>query len=227
MSDEIATPSEGTVGSVWDPPKPDRTSRRGMLRRSAAVAAGAVGAAVAASLGASRPVVAGGGAMQLGATNISQQTTAIVASPPDGLGVYGFAVTDGGLNAFPYKAAISGHGKNTFDNAVFGYHETGGVGVVGRSDGGSGIGVVGTVDDASDRYSIGVYGQNFGQGVGIRGDGPRGGMFVGRKAQVRLYPSLESNHPTAGLRGDLFVDKTGRLWYCKNGGANAVWHQLA
>jgi hypothetical protein len=54
--------------------------------------------------------------------------------------------------------------------------------------------------------------------------GGRGGIFTGGKAQLKLHPSSASTHPTKGQRGDLFVDKSGRLWFCK-GGTN--WKQLA
>ena len=40
----------------------------------------------------------------------------------------------------------------------------------------------------------------------------------------RLSPSTAASHPDSGAAGDLFVDKTGRLWFCKGG---ATWKQLA
>lgn len=51
----------------------------------------------------------------------------------------------------------------------------------------------------------------------------RGGVFAGTKAQIRLTPSKATTHPTTGRRGDLFVDATGRLWFCRSGGKNASW----
>lgn len=55
--------------------------------------------------------------------------------------------------------------------------------------------------------------------VGVRGESPagRGGVFKGAAAQVRLAASTASTHPASGQRGDLFVDKVGRLWFCKTG----------
>jgi len=32
-----------------------------------------------------------------------------------------------------------------------------------------------------------------------------------------------ATHPAAGKAGDLYVDKTARLWFCKAGGATATW----
>lgn len=63
-------------------------------------------------------------------------------------------------------------------------------------------------------------------GVGVYGNAAagRGGVFSGGRSQVRLVPSTASTHPSSGSRGDLFVDKSGRLWYCKGGSS---WKQLA
>jgi hypothetical protein len=62
--------------------------------------------------------------------------------------------------------------------------------------------------------------------VGVLGvsRGGRGGVFAGDDAQVRLQPSSDNQHPEGGLKGDLFVDSTGRLWFCKSPGN---WKQLA
>ncbi len=56
------------------------------------------------------------------------------------------------------------------------------------------------------------------------GTGSRGGVFGGKAAQVRLQPSGAATHPTSGDAGDLFVDKSHRLWFCKGG---TTWKQLA
>jgi hypothetical protein len=55
----------------------------------------------------------------------------------------------------------------------------------------------------------------------------RGGVFGGNLAQVQLTPGSGSTHPKGGSRGDLYADKTGRLWFCKKGGTTATWHQIA
>jgi hypothetical protein len=62
--------------------------------------------------------------------------------------------------------------------------------------------------------------------VGVRGESTvgRGGRFRGNKAQIRLDPSSAATHPSSGAKGDLFVDASGRLWFCK-GSTN--WVQLA
>jgi hypothetical protein len=74
----------------------------------------------------------------------------------------------------------------------------------------------------------GVYGSadQDANSVGVRGASPtgRGGRFKGRKAQIRLDPSAAATHPASGAAGDLFVDSSHRLWFCKGG---ATWKQLA
>jgi hypothetical protein len=61
---------------------------------------------------------------------------------------------------------------------------------------------------------------------GISGTG-RGGLFSGGAAQVRLSPGVLAHHPISGEQGDLYSDSTGRLWFCKKGGAHATWKQVA
>jgi hypothetical protein len=43
-------------------------------------------------------------------------------------------------------------------------------------------------------------------------------------AQLRLQASAASNHPRSGVLGDLFLDRTARLWFCKGG---TSWKQIA
>jgi hypothetical protein len=61
---------------------------------------------------------------------------------------------------------------------------------------------------------------------GVRGDSVngRGGLFIGKRAQLRLRPSDANSHPSSGAMGDLFVDRHGRLWFCKGGSS---WRLLA
>lgn len=41
---------------------------------------------------------------------------------------------------------------------------------------------------------------------------------------MKLQPGSPATHPTTGQAGDLYVDKSIRLWFCKGGTA---WKQLA
>ena len=70
---------------------------------------------------------------------------------------------------------------------------------------------------------------NTGSGAGLRASSSagRGGIFSGGAAQLTLSPSTHSSHPTSGQAGDLYVDSTGRLWFCKKTGSKATWHQVA
>ena len=129
---------------------------------------------------------------------------------------------------------------------------TAGIGVSGTSDGDDGIGVQGTADGARGQgvtgsaltgtgvvgtsgNTVGVVIEFSGAGVGgyskagagVIGIGRIGGVFVGGQAQIALAPGTRATHPVKGDRGELYVDKTGRLWYCRTSGAHAVWHQLA
>jgi hypothetical protein len=66
-----------------------------------------------------------------------------------------------------------------------------------------------------------------GNGPAVRGSSAtgRGAVFSSAStAQLRLLPSASATHPLSGKRGDLFVDKSGRLWFCKG---NTNWKQLA
>jgi hypothetical protein len=78
-----------------------------------------------------------------------------------------------------------------------------------------------------------IVGESLGVGVqgggstGVRGvGGPdgRGGEFSGPEAQIRLVPSSARTHPTSGRVGDLFLDRSSRLWFCKG---HASWVRVA
>lgn len=106
----------------------------------------------------------------------------------------------------------------------------GGTGVRGWAAGDS-TGVLGYsgasgVPDPVARTGVYGYAGQDGRSVGIRGTSPtgRGGLFSGKVAQVRLVPSQAATHPAGGALGDLFLDKTGRLWLCKGG---PTWVQVA
>ena len=56
-----------------------------------------------------------------------------------------------------------------------------------------------------------------GSGVYGRSDDGRGGRFSGKKAQIKLDPATTATHPTTGDAGDIYLDKSKRLWLCKGG----------
>lgn len=90
---------------------------------------------------------------------------------------------------------------------------------------GLGWAMYGRVNNTTSTFSA-VFGRTSGSGAGIEGWSAKGvgGKFAGSVAQVRLVASGKTSHPPTGTRGDLFVDKFGRLWFCKGG---ATWTQLA
>lgn len=90
---------------------------------------------------------------------------------------------------------------------------------------GAGNAVHGYVDTTSNAKAA-VLGQTRGPGAGVEGTSSLGvgGRFSGKTAQVRLAASGASSHPASGVKGDHFVDKSGRLWFCKGG---STWKQLA
>jgi len=105
----------------------------------------------------------------------------------------------------------------TGDNAIYGFAASH-VGVFGEST--SSAGIFGT---SATGAGVRAHGGS-GPGVLAQSDSGRGGVFAGAKAQLLLLPSGAASHPAKGDRGDLFVDKTGRLWFCKGG---THWKQLA
>jgi hypothetical protein len=104
---------------------------------------------------------------------------------------------------------IVGEGDNL---GVYGAARADGSGVRGRGA----IGVEGV-------GPTGVRGVGEG-GPGISATGQRGGVLAGDVAQLRLEPAAAATHPALGETGDLFVDASGRLWFCRGG---SDWHQVA
>jgi hypothetical protein len=178
---------------------------------------------------------------------VSETGNGVDGRARSGAGVYGFSYATGvhGRGSFTGVgvlgesdggAAVKGESDRGFafsglshsGSAIIGEAGTDGIGVEGESN--FGIGVFG-----STNISSGVLGASGLQPVpsdatrantgvlGICAKG-RGGKFLSDVSQVQLVPSTRATHPTSGLRGDLFVDKSGRLWFCRGG---STWKQLA
>jgi hypothetical protein len=163
-----------------------------------------------------------------------------------GTGVYGRSEASGGAGVVGEATdtstevyGVEGVVQGPFGRGVFGWSLSeyeGGTGVWGQANSPDGVGVQGYAWNGirhpnSTRFGTGVMGfsgsknlppkglPNTGvYGIGIKG---RGGVFQGDKAQVRLVPSTAASHPSSGAAGDLFVDTSNRLWFCK-GGTNWV-----
>jgi hypothetical protein len=73
-----------------------------------------------------------------------------------------------------------------------------------------------------------IQGVATGNGIGLNASSTngRGAILAGGAAQAQLVPSGAATHPSAGQAGDLFVDKTARLWFCTVTGSPATWKQV-
>jgi hypothetical protein len=179
----------------------------------------------------------------VGVSAHSNSGTAVSGASDSGTGVYG--------SSFSGTTGVQGH-ANASNGATYGVqgdsNSTAGTGVLGFAAAATGAtwGVSGL---AASTHGTGGLGWSTARSTGLMGyssdglgspppaalpntgvygtaplTGGRGGQFSGQAAQVRLRPSSATSHPASGQRGDLFVDKAGRLWFCK-GGAN--WVKLA
>jgi hypothetical protein len=102
-----------------------------------------------------------------------------------------------------------------------------GDGVYGRG-GTAGAGVHGVAIHGTNP-AVWADAQTGGTGPGLKATSVAGRGIVasGKVAPLQLKPSKSASRPTRGETGDLFVDKTGRLWFCQVGGATATWKQIA
>jgi hypothetical protein len=171
----------------------------------------------------------------------------------DNIGVLGIVGTEnnifepaGVVGSSQNAVGVIGTSKET--NGVYGQcgplpaaFEVGPAGLFGTSQGGRGV--IGVSDLQPGVYGVrvassgkkqtgavvgdsttadGVVGLST-SAVGVRGVGRRGGVFQGSAAQVNLAPSGAATHPDSGTAGDLFVDNSKRLWFCKGG---ASWLRI-
>jgi len=112
------------------------------------------------------------------------------------------------------EAVDGGGGPPTVDSvALLATNAGKGTGVKATSD--SGIPLLAQVTNTKSK-------QPAVRGIGAKG---RGGEFSGATAQIRLLPA--GTLPASGQTGDLFVDSSGGLHYCKAGGSTATWVKLA
>ena len=163
----------------------------------------------------------------------------------NGWGVYGTSNGGLGVNGSSFGGGngigVSGAGDNTGVNAfgnITGLFASGPTAIVAKGSAKApGLGVdatgttavqaVGTTRGVSASGPTGVRGIGTATGgIGVRGRGDavgsRGGVFSGTAAQAQLVPGALASHPRSGSRGDLYADKTGRLWFCKKTGNPAL-----
>jgi hypothetical protein len=145
-----------------------------------------------------------------------------------GWGMYGSSASGIGVNASGGSGtgvSASGGTGVAAAGSTIGVTASGPTAVVATGNGATGVGVSASVTGTAPA----VQAANASSGAGVQGASKtgRGGVFSGSAAQVQLTPGTGSTHPKSGKRGDLYADKTGRLWFCKKGGTTATWHQIA
>ena len=173
----------------------------------------------------------------------SESGDAIVGVSATAIGVYGRSDGDAGVGygvagdstaASGQTWGVSGHSASTAGHGVSGWATaTSGAtfGVTGQSDSPAGVGSLGLAAGGATGvmgYSGSYPSPDALPATGVYGlaalDGGRGGVFGGNAAQLRLLPSGAATHPGSGQAGDLFVDASHRLWFCKGG---STWKQIA
>lgn len=178
--------------------------------------------------------VYGSSSSYVGVYGVSDEGEAVIGISGLGTGVHGVAghVDSPAKN---YPCAVLGEANLPTGGSVLGnnYADSGiAVGTQGTSDSPKGMAAIGWArSKGTGVVGISTNGQNFptasvpaNTGVYGKAATGRGGVFAGGKAQLRLVPSAAATHPLSGVLGDLFLDKSGRLWFCKSG---THWKQIA
>jgi hypothetical protein len=149
--------------------------------------------------------------------SVSGETVGISTSGPTGLSATGNGKNGVAVTASSIGNAPTIHATNSGTGAA----------VRATMSGGSGLGGTGAVV-GDCKAGPGVLGLSE-KATGVQGESKsgRGGVFAGGSAQVRLTPGSLGSHPASGQQGDLYCDRTGRLWFCKKGGGHATWKQIA
>jgi hypothetical protein len=152
------------------------------------------------------------------------EDTGVFGGSNDGTGVWGSSGS--GRGVIGSSAESTGiYGKSNGDVAILGISYASGYPSVRGFKDRPGAAVVGEIQ-LSTSDSPAVSGKTSGTGQGVLGQSAqgRGGVFGSPVAQVRLLPAIAGTHPIEGAKGDLSVDTSCRLWFCKGG---ATWVQLA
>ena len=141
---------------------------------------------------------------------------------------YGVYATGGqyagvaGDTSNPGGAGVTGQARSASGGAGVSGYSAAGQGTVGSTTMGLGVlGRAGSIALRAPKATAGVYGLADGE-VGI------GGVFEGTRAPLRLIPSAIAGAPSTGAHevGELFVDSTGRLYFCRASGTPGTWIAL-
>jgi hypothetical protein len=214
-------------------PRSRRALLAGTLGGAVALVAGALGRPLAARAADGDAIRVGHkvrGTGDTGITTTGDYGLYAVSSSVSGVGLSGFATATSGKTF-----GVNGRSDSPDGVGVFGA-ATSGAGVIGSAAAANGTGVTGQAT-ATSGLTIGVFGiSSSPDGIGIAGvagigdltiddhvRGGRGGVFGGSAAQLRLMPGSTA-HPASGQLGDLFLDDSGALWFCKG---DTTWKQIA
>ncbi len=171
-------------------------------------------------------------AASIGVSGVSAHGTGVSGTSTNGTGVSGSGNLQGisGTASASNGTGVAGSGPGTGVSGIgtgpagFGVSGIGSIGVTGDSSSTNGIGTQGLAFGPGGR---GVAGNSSGSGgtgvLGLAANG-RGGVFSGGSAALQLVAASAPTHPASGQVGDLFVDSSGNLWFCKGG---TTWKQLA
>jgi hypothetical protein len=243
----LSAASNGVVGTV------DSTGNgfNGIYGTTKGTGNGVFGEAIRTSASASGVlgIARGSGNAVFGVKPAGTTGDAVVGQAPGGRGVVGLSTSGAGVHGQSVSGAgvigrstdsngVVGHVDGTGNpfNGVYGTNAGVGNGVFGETTaaGGTGNAVLGIARGKGFAvYGLkpaGVSGDaivgaaDLGRGVVGKSSANRGGVFSGKPAQLQLVASTDSTHPASGLRGDFFLDKSSRLWFCKGG---TTWTQLA
>ena len=221
-------------------------SRRGLL----SVMAGMAGAAVSGRLGRADRVMAAGAGLE-GPVASQTSTLATAAAAPGPAAEQGAALLFSAVDSDRYERTVSvgPEGIRAHRSGHWSRQTVTIDGTVRASGGGADAASVGPMI-VGEGDTMGVFGAARVEGPGVKGRGPvgvegegstgvsargesgpgisatgwRGGTFAGNVAQLQLQPSELAIHPALGEPGDLFVDASRRLWFCKGGSS---WVQVA
>jgi hypothetical protein len=177
-----------------------RMSRRRMLGRAGAAAAGLVvaGAFTRRDIREAKAAIA--------ETSNSATAPAVKATNTfGGAGVRGEGLT-----------GVLGDSSGATGQGVYGNNSSMGDGVLGDSSSGAGI-----RGRSFSGAKGAVVGQHFGNGYG--------GLFDGSKAQLRLIPGSASGRPKDGLghqKGEVYLDSAGALFVCVKRGNPGKWRKV-
>jgi len=140
-----------------------------------------------------------------------QDATGVQGTSERSAGVQGISDTGNGVDARG-KIGVFGFGAQA---GVIGTSAM--VGVLGGSP-------IGRVFDGT--FSVGVVGTRASH---VGDDGvpfSYGGWFDAPTAPLHLEPSTAAVPTAVAQRGDFFVDNSGKLWFCTDGGDPATWRQV-